>query len=299
MESASKSGLFTYKEGKRKLFDFSCDLKKDWSKIISGQTLWRHDRDGVDKDLRTLVTEKDIAAAVYIARHSQQNKVRLAEVTESYRNAGLEDRLSRLRVFWIPGDFDADNEKARETIFNTLKQEMTEDLLLQVALGGLTRQDVTRFAASKHPGRPITLLSFIREYGYRSISDTGNRLGFTKSAVREETDRLFIIGLIESDSLQGGIYRITDSGNAILDICSRLCDYLRGNLGGGNRNKELEHVCRILGIHYPSIPHTTPLGIRNKVDLQNPTALLLQHVAQADADGSVTWPQPYFALPSM
>ncbi|MGN9816136.1 hypothetical protein ACTMUQ_12420 [Streptomyces sp. SD11] len=297
MENAAKSGLFSYQEGSRKLFDFSCDLKKDWSKIVSGQTLWKHDRDGIDKDIRTLLTQRDAAAAVYIARHSTQNKRRLAEVTGSYRDTPMRERLSRLRVFWVPADLDATDASARDTAYETLREEMTKDLLMQVVLGGLTPQDVSRFAASGRPGYPLAILSYAKAKEYRSLTKTSKALGLSTQILKEEVQRLFVIGFLESDSLQGGIYRVSDSGKAILDICSRLRDYLHGNLGEGNKNEELEHICRLLGIDYPSIPSEVAKTV-TKAELQSPTALLIQHVAQADADGSVVWPEPYFTLPS-
>ncbi|MES9519893.1 hypothetical protein [Streptomyces capoamus] len=299
MESASRSGLFGYTEGQRKLFDFSCDLKKDWSKVIVGQTLWKHGGDGIDKDLRTLLNERDIAAAVYIARHESALRARFAEVTQSHLGTPLRDRLSRLRVFWVPADFKTGDEDSEKTAYDSLREEMTKDLLLHVALGGLTPQDVKRFAASKRPGLPLAILSYVKANDYRSHRYTAKALDVSLDALRYETERLFIIGFLESESLQGGIYHVTDSGNAMLDICSRLRDYLHGNLGQNNRNAEFEHICRLLRITYPAVPLTTRLlGKDAEVDLQDPTALLLQHVAQADADGSVQWPGPYFALPA-
>ncbi|BCM67167.1 hypothetical protein L0F81_40720 [Streptomyces tricolor] len=299
MESASRSGLFGYTEGQRKLFDFSCDLKKDWSKVVVGQTLWQHGGDGIDKDLRTLLNERDVSAAVYIARHESRLRARFAEVTQSYLDTPMRDRLSRLRVFWVPADFKADNEGTKKSTYDFLRTEITKDLLMHVALGGLTPQDVKRFAASRRPGLPLTILSHVKAYGYLSHKHTAKALDVNLNALRSETERLFIIGFMESESLQGGIYQVTDSGNAMLDICSRLRDYLHGNLGQDNRNAEFEHICSLLGMDYPSIPTTARLlGKDAEVDLQDPTALLLQHVAQADQDGSVHWSAPYFTLPA-
>ncbi|MGW3459295.1 hypothetical protein ACWDE9_06715 [Streptomyces olivaceoviridis] len=299
MESASNSGLFGYTEGQRKLFDFSCDLKKDWSKVVVGQTLWKHDGDGIDKDLRTLLNERDVAAAVYIARHESRIRARLAEVTQSHLDTPLRDRLSRLRVFWIPADFKAGDEETEESIYDSLRGEITKDLLMHVALGGLTPQDVKRFAASRRPGLPLAILSHVKREGYRNHTHTARKLDVSPDILRAETERLFIIGFLGSESLQGGVYHITDSGNAMLDICSRLRDYLNGNLGHGNKNTDFEYICSLLGITYPSIPIATHLlGKDAEVDIQDPTALLLQHVAQADRDGSVNWPAPYFALPA-
>jgi hypothetical protein len=298
MESASKSRLFGYTEGQRKRFDFSCDLKKDWSKVVSGQTLWGHGGDGIDKDLRTLLHEEDIAAAVYIARHESRNRSRLAEVTQDYLRT-MPESLSRLRVFWVPADFDANDDKSRETVHNLLKEEITKDLLLQVALGGLTSTDVTRFASARRPGLPLGILSHVRKQGYRNHRHTAKELNVNLNALQFETERLFIIGFLKSDSPQGGLYSVTDSGNAMLDICSRLRDYLHGSLGDGNKNEDFEHICKLLGIDYPSISSTEPLLIGDDGrNINDPTALLLQHVAQADADGSVEWTEPYFNLPS-
>jgi hypothetical protein len=299
MESASRSKLFGYTEGQRKLFDFSCDIKRDWSKAIVGQTLWKHDGDGIDKDLRTFLNEDDIHAAIYIARHESRHRSRLTEVTQSYLRGPYRDRLSRLRIFWVPADFDARNDKDKEAIHNVLRDEITKDLLLHVALGGLTLQDVTRFSAAKRPGLPIAILSHVKKHGYRNHRRTAKELNVPLDALRYETERLFIIGFLRSESLQGGIYNLTDSGTAMLDICSRLRDYLLGKLGDGNENKEFEHICGLLGINYPSISITTPLiGKEARVDMQDPTALLMQHVAQANDDGGVDWPKPYFELPS-
>jgi hypothetical protein len=223
---------------------------------------------------------------------STTNRVRVSEVAGAFRDSPMRERLPRLRVFWIPGDFDADDERAREATYKNLKEEMTRDLLIHVVLGGLTPQDVSRFAGSRRPGYPLAILSYIKLNGFGSLAGARKALRLSDTILKEEIQRLFIIGLLESDDLIGGGYRVSDSGNAMLDICSRLRDYLNESLGG---NQEFEHICRLLGIDYTSIDPSMPIAL----DFQSPAALLLQHVSQADKDRSVAWPEPYFELPSM
>ncbi|MFE9630563.1 hypothetical protein [Streptomyces sp. NPDC006463] len=305
MQQVSRSGLYTYKEGARKLFDFSCDLAKDWSKAISGQTLWTHNRDGIDKDLRTLLTDEEVSAAVYIARHSTTNKARVGEIVSAYRNSPMRDRLSRLRVFWIPGDFDADDEKARESTYTNLKEEITRDLLLYVTLGGLTADDVIRFATSTRPGYPVVIISHIKSHGFDNMTRMARTLGISTPILKEEIQRLFVSGTLESDYLTGGIYRLSERGHAILDLCARLHDFLDGTLG---ENSEFEYVAKILGIDYRNVPIDlggNGVGYRlvgpntYQFDYENPSAFLLNHVAWAELAGAVDWPAPFFTLPTI
>lgn len=51
LSDMSQAGLYGFKESDRKKFDFTCNLVRDWSRLISGQTLWKHS-EGIEKDLR-------------------------------------------------------------------------------------------------------------------------------------------------------------------------------------------------------------------------------------------------------
>lgn len=42
VERFSLSKLYSYREGERKKFDYSCVLAETWDYSVDGQTLWKH-----------------------------------------------------------------------------------------------------------------------------------------------------------------------------------------------------------------------------------------------------------------
>ncbi len=42
----ANSRLYTYREASRRKFDFACDLIRDWTRPLVGQTLWKHTEGG-------------------------------------------------------------------------------------------------------------------------------------------------------------------------------------------------------------------------------------------------------------
>jgi len=63
--------LYGFTETDRKRFDFSCLLERDWTRPVAGQVLWRH-TDGIDKDVRTLLTDTE-------------SEIKCAAILESYQ----------------------------------------------------------------------------------------------------------------------------------------------------------------------------------------------------------------------
>ncbi|MYR97881.1 MULTISPECIES: hypothetical protein [unclassified Streptomyces] len=306
MEEASSSKLFSYKEGERKRFDFSCDLARDWSKLVSGQTLWKH-TEGIDKDIRILLADPETSVSVYVARDAVKNRALFQEVVSDYRSSPVRDRLSRLRVFWVPGDFDADDEAARGLVYRLLRENFTNDLLLKVALGGIGASDVKSFATSRRPGYPLRILSHIGRNGHGSMTVTGKSLSISSAILKEEIQRLFLLGFIESEYLLGGIYRISEKGRVVLDICSRLNDYLNGGL---SVNPSFEYICGLLGVNYASIDPSLgdKVGYRYfdigngklkfELDFEDAAALILQHIYHAGLDASMDWPTVEYSVPA-
>ncbi|WP_157090985.1 hypothetical protein [Nocardiopsis listeri] len=307
ISNASKSQLFKYCEAGRKKFDFACDITRVWSKAISGQTIWKHDRDGIDKDLRTLLSDPDSSANVYVARDSMKTRARLSEVVSDYRNSPMRDRLARLRVFWIPEDFDADNEVARLQVKGILDEEIRRDLLMHVALGGLNSEDVLNVTLSRRFGMPIWMLAYLASNPVGNYTRWKKDTDFSVAILKEEALRLELSGMVDR---AGGfnshewdfagwpsIYRLTEKGKAMLDIASRLHDQMQNEFF---RNKEFEHICRLLGIHHreydlSAFYEQTEASL--DLALHHPTAMLLAHIAHASESDRVDWPVAYYDLP--
>ena len=72
VERFSGSHLYSYRESERKKFDFSCIMAENWDYSLDGQTLWKH-TEGIDKDVRTLVTASNSQITAYVARDTVKN----------------------------------------------------------------------------------------------------------------------------------------------------------------------------------------------------------------------------------
>ena len=121
LDQLSRTRLYAYVEAERRKFDFACELKRDWSRPLVGQTLWNHTA-GVDKDLRTMLLDTDAEICTYVARDTVKARRLLSEVIKDFRSAGTLIAPHRLRVFWVPHDFDADDESQRNLVTGLLRE---------------------------------------------------------------------------------------------------------------------------------------------------------------------------------
>lgn len=219
----------------------------------------------------------------------------------------MRDRLARLRVFWIPEDFDADNEVARLQVKGILDEEIRRDLLMHVALGGLNSEDVLNVTLSRRFGMPIWMLAYLASNPVGNYTRWKKDTDFSVAILKEEALRLELSGMVDR---AGGfnshewdfagwpsIYRLTEKGKAMLDIASRLHDQMQNEFF---RNKEFEHICRLLGIHHreydlSAFYEQTEASL--DLALHHPTAMLLAHIAHASESDRVDWPVAYYDLP--
>ena len=70
--------------------------------------------------------QADIVA--YGARHRSANELALFELIEHVRRSTLAAELRRVRIFWVPGNFDADDDSARTALRLHLDASIANDL---------------------------------------------------------------------------------------------------------------------------------------------------------------------------
>jgi hypothetical protein len=308
LEDTSKSRLYAYKEADRKRFDFACDLATNWKRAVSGQTLWKHN-EGIDKDIRMLLSEAESDALVYVARTTMKNKAVLHEAISDYKKAGLADRLDRLRVFWVPEDFDADSESHRSLVYSDLENSLSRDLLLAVVLGGITEQDVASFATwSGMCGLSLAVLAQVEASGFSNYTQLGKQMGVGVAPVKDRIIRLDLTGFIvrSSDPRKSGtIYEVSPKGYALMDLCGRLAAE-RGK--GGHVDSGLSHVCSLLGIDprrvdlWPSLPdYNASLEGRDPIPHphRDTSSRLAREINDALARWDVSLPDPHYEIPSL
>ena len=180
LSQLSRTNLYAYVEAERRKFDFACELLRDWSRPLVGQTLWSHTA-GVDKDLRTMLLDPDAEICAYVARDTVKARRLLSEVMKDFRSSGFLVAPHRLRVLWVPQDFDADDEAQRELITELLRESVGRDILMNIVLGNLTAEDVRFFVrTSGLAGLHLALLYVISttpepSFGNTALANQGSR----------------------------------------------------------------------------------------------------------------------------
>lgn len=244
----SKSRLYAYVEAERRKFDFACELRRDWSRPLVGQTLWSHTA-GVDKDLRTMLLDSDAEICAYVARDTIKARRLLSEGMRDFRSSGAPVRPHRLRVFWVPNDFDADDEAQRKFVSGMLEENVSRDILMNIVFGNLGPEDIRFFVrASGVAGLNIAvlhLLSTTREK-YKSTKDISAALGVSASAVRERLLRLLGSGFASQFGGGALLVQVTTKGRVFLDFCGEL----QKQVVEGVFTDEMRHIMRLLELRY-------------------------------------------------
>ncbi len=250
LSELARTNLYAYVEAERRKFDFACEILRDWSRPLVGQTLWNHTA-GVDKDLRTMLLDADAQICAYVARDTVKARRLLSEVMRDFRSRGDLISPHRLRVFWVPHDFDADDEQQRILVMGMLRESIGRDILMNVVFGNLTSEDVRSFVrTSGRAGLHLAVLHAIstsRDLGLRT-QDLANQLDASPGSVRERLLRLAGCGFIAQF---GGVVipsRVTLKGRVFLDLCGEL----QRQVSAGNLNAEILHILRLLDMRYAS-----------------------------------------------
>lgn len=218
----SKLKLFGFTETDRKKFDFSCLLERDWSRPLVGQVLWKH-IEGIDKDIRTLITEQESEIKLYVARDSMKSRQHLEETLGEFRKSGRFPDLFRFKSIWIPQDFDADKEKQQHLVEEILKKAIVEDILFNIIFGNLSEQNIRFFLdATGVQGLNLALLYIISiSNNIHNITSLAQFVEMSTGPVREKLMLLKGAGFINNPT--GAIlYGTTLRGRVFLDLIQRL-----------------------------------------------------------------------------
>lgn len=139
----SRSKLYGYREADRGGFDFACVLTRDRSRALVGQTLTHH-AEGIEKDINWLLFAEDAEIPVYLYSYSTRNESRVQEVLHR-ASRQLSHRTGLVRLFKYPADFDADRDEQRDLIYNLLRSQIVDDLVLNILFGNLATLDIDLF----------------------------------------------------------------------------------------------------------------------------------------------------------
>jgi hypothetical protein len=257
LDQLSRSRLYGYTEADRKLFDFGCLLERDWTRPLVGQTLWSH-VPGVDKDLRSLLTADDAEVWAYVARDTVQSRSLIGEAVRQYAATQYRDQLHRLRVFWIPSDFDADSEEHQRLVRALLWDRVSQDILLNVVFGNLSSDDIRFFlSGSGIIGLQFATLYAIATFTWGNYVSLATHLSVSRGPVREKILTLLGTGFIWSPS-GSALYFVTLKGRVFLEICRALLEVELG----ASATPELRHLLTLLGLdpHTSADPSAAPDG---------------------------------------
>lgn len=238
----SSTKLYGFTETERKKYDMSCLLERDWSRPLVGQVLWKHS-DGIEKDIRTLITDKEAEIQLYVASDKVKHHALFEEVISDYRKSLYADQLWKLKTIWVPSDFDADNEEHRNIAKDIIKDQLVNDLLFNVVFGNLTKMDFIHFCYSTGtPGLNIAILHHIATKGFTNIKGLSKALDVSAGPIRERLALMQGIGVLETP--QGGInYQDTQKGRVLLELMS----VVYSDTLSVSKNDELVYILNKLG----------------------------------------------------
>ena len=248
LENFSRSNLYSYRESDRGKFDIACMLTETWNYLLNGQTLWKHS-EGIDKDLRTLLIASDAPLLTYIARDTTRHRSIFSEAMSDYRKMRDGQKFKHFRVFWIPFDFDADSEQGRRLVESQLRQQVTEDILLNVLFGRLDSSRVNA-AMMMHPsteklGLELAVLHSIAIEGFVSLGFLSHKLHVSPSTIRERIYRLQVCGLVIQKRTAGQGYSVGPAGRAMLRLCSQVYKLVNKGI---SLSPESTQIMKMLGM---------------------------------------------------
>lgn len=118
---------------------------------------------------------------------------------KDFRSSGAPVAPHRLRVFWVPQDFDADDEAQRELVAGLLRESVSRDILMNVVFGNLTAEDVRFFVRTSGVAGPHLAVLYMISTAlepYLRTKELAAQLGVSAGAIRERLLRLLGCGFL-------------------------------------------------------------------------------------------------------
>ena len=225
----SQTSLLGVLEANRKKFDHACILQRDMNRSMISQVLWNN-FEGIEKDLRTLLHDREAKLKLYVFKDSNRSRAKIAEIVESYKNDIDTAHLLRgLRLFPLPGDFDADFEDQQRNLYNQLRLSLGNDIIFNILFGVFRRFDLDVFLNHGGPyGLKFAILDEVTRNGLFHHPTFKEALGYSTSGpIRECLIMLNSIGLIKNIS-GSNVYLPTIKGRLLLDLSKKLAyEYLQ------------------------------------------------------------------------
>jgi hypothetical protein len=278
LSNLSRSSLYAYRESERGKYDFSCLLAETWQCLVKGQTLWKHS-EGIDKDLRTLLTASDVPLMAYVVSDTIKHRSALYEATQDYRRVA-EGRLNFLKVFWVPVNFDADSEEDRRVVESLLRSKITEDILFNVLFGRLSAARVR--ATLMHLtlntlGLELATLHSIAVDGFVSLNNLSERVAAHPSTLRDRVHRLQMSGLVLQERSGSQGYCVGSAGRTFLRLCQQVYDLV---MNQQPLTSESAYVLRGLGIEPYEGDPPDPNYLNLRPDFNTPEAMFVMMIGK-------------------
>ena len=252
VQSTAGSGLIGVFEAQRRTFDYACLTKRDLARPLVAQVLWKHD-EGLDKDIRTLLLDEQALIKVLAIQDRIRARATLDDILRSYRtHPELNRRLRGLKIFFIPAEFDADEEKQRDWLREHLRRSFSEDIAFAILFGGFTRRVFEVFMAHNGPfGLKYAVLDEIVKNGQTHMPTFKERLGYSTSGpIREALTMLNATGLTQSWA-SSNCYFPTIRGRFLLDFTRRILIDVRNETGWSDHT---ESTFEMFGCPLPEFP---------------------------------------------
>ncbi|MEV4994097.1 hypothetical protein [Streptomyces niveus] len=195
-----------------------------------------------------MLLDPDAEICANVAKDTMKARRLLSEAVKDFRAGGNMTAPHRLRVFWVPQDFDADNETQRTLIAEMLMETVSRDILMNVVFGNLTAEDVRFFVRTGgKPGLHLAILHAVstspNECTLRDLSDS---LGVSQGPNRERL--LCLLGCGFLSQFGGGVTLTgaTLKGRVFLDLCGEL----RRQTLSRQLTAEIQQIMRLLDMRY-------------------------------------------------